>query len=193
MKNILIIGVARTGKTTLSKMVKQKYNEYNLIHSDSIIWGIIRGEGKEEYYTKNIDKRKEYVHSETMQNILIETFKSLIKADNEKYGIIFETGQLEPKYLSELLKNESVYCICLGHGDLDEHQIKELCRKHDTETDWTSKMNDEQLEINCKKWTGKNKILKDQCKKYNIEYFDTSNNRREVLENILNKIVKENG
>ena len=28
MKNILIIGVARTGKTTLSKMVKQKYNEY---------------------------------------------------------------------------------------------------------------------------------------------------------------------
>ena len=52
MKNILIIGVARTGKTTLSKMVKQKYNEYNLIHSDSIIWGIIRGEGKEEYYTK---------------------------------------------------------------------------------------------------------------------------------------------
>ena len=36
-------------------------------------------------------------------------------------------------------------------------------------------------------------ILAHQCEKYNIEYFDTSNNRREVLENILNRIVKENG
>ena len=30
MKNILIMGIGRAGKTTLSKMIKDKYNSYNL-------------------------------------------------------------------------------------------------------------------------------------------------------------------
>ena len=36
MKNILIFGIGRTGKTTLSNLIKSKYKSYNLIHSDSI-------------------------------------------------------------------------------------------------------------------------------------------------------------
>ena len=36
MKNIVIIGVGRAGKTKLSNMIKDKWNEYNIIHSDSI-------------------------------------------------------------------------------------------------------------------------------------------------------------
>ena len=58
MKNIVIIGVGRAGKTTLSNMIKDKWNQYNLIHSDSIKWGIIRGKGEEPYYRKNIKAQK---------------------------------------------------------------------------------------------------------------------------------------
>jgi adenylate kinase family enzyme len=32
MKNILIMGIGRAGKTTLSKMIKDKWNCYNLIY-----------------------------------------------------------------------------------------------------------------------------------------------------------------
>ena len=42
MKNILIMGIGRAGKTTLSLKIKDKYNNYNLIHSDSLKWAIIR-------------------------------------------------------------------------------------------------------------------------------------------------------
>ena len=192
MKNILIIGVARTGKTTLSRMIKKTFNQYNLIHADSIIWGIIRGKEKEDYYTRNIEERKKYVHSKTMQKELIEIYKASIKADNNEFGTIMETGQIEPQYINELLENKDIYCVCLGHGNLNKNQIKELCRKHDTKNDWTSKMSDEQLEINCKKWEEKNQILKEQCKEYKIDYFDTSKNREQVLEKVLNKIIKEN-
>ena len=31
MKNILIMGIGRAGKTTLSNIIKEKYNEYNII------------------------------------------------------------------------------------------------------------------------------------------------------------------
>ena len=58
MKNILIMGIGRAGKTTLSKMLKAKYNNYSLVHSDSLKWAMIRAEDKEKYYRTNVDKQK---------------------------------------------------------------------------------------------------------------------------------------
>lgn len=191
MKNILIIGVARAGKTTLSNMIKERYNQYNLIHSDSIVWGIIRGSGKEKYYIDNIKERKELVHGEQFQKTLVEILKASIKKDKGQYGNIFETGQLEPKYISDLIKDTNLYCICLGHGDLDKDGIIKLCREHDTEDEWSYKLTDEQLGINADKWVEKNELLKKECYKYGIEYIDTSKNRDKILKQILEKISNE--
>lgn len=47
MKNILIMGIGRAGKTTLSKMIKDRYLNFNLIHSDSLKWALIRAQDKE--------------------------------------------------------------------------------------------------------------------------------------------------
>lgn len=83
MKNVLIIGVARAGKTTLGNMIKDEFNQYNIIHADSIIWGIIRGTGREEYYTQNVKARKELVHSDKFQRIILEIYKSSIHQDTK--------------------------------------------------------------------------------------------------------------
>lgn len=48
MKNILIMGIGRAGKTTLSDMIKDKWNSYNLLHSDSLKWAIIRAKDTTE-------------------------------------------------------------------------------------------------------------------------------------------------
>lgn len=188
MKNVLIIGVARVGKTTLGNMIKDEFNQYNIIHADSIIWGIIRGTGKEEYYTKNVKARKELVHSDKFQKIILEIYKSSIKQDTKNYGTILESGQLEPKYAKELLDMGNLICVCLGHGDLDKQGIMQLCREHDTESDWTYGITDENLSTNADKWNEKNQLLKEECPKYGIEYIDTSKNRNQVLRRILERI-----
>lgn len=36
MKNILIMGIGRAGKTTLSNMIKNEINSYSLIHGDCL-------------------------------------------------------------------------------------------------------------------------------------------------------------
>lgn len=36
-----------------------------------------------------------------------------------------------------------------------------------------------------------NELLKVECPKYGIEYIDTSKNRKEILNNILQKLEKE--
>ena len=188
MKNVLIIGVARAGKTTLGNMIKDEFNQYNIIHADSIIWGIIRGTGKEEYYTKNVKARKELVHSDKFQRIILEIYKSSINQDTKNYGTILESGQLEPKYAKELLDMGNLICVCLGHGELDKQGIMELCREHDTEKDWTYKISEETLSTNADKWDEKNKLLKAECPKYGIEYIDTSKNREQILQGILLRI-----
>ena len=40
-------------------MIKDKYINYDLIHSDALKWAMIRAENKEEFYRENVDKQKE--------------------------------------------------------------------------------------------------------------------------------------
>ena len=103
MKNILIMGIGRAGKTTLSEMLKDKYNNYNLIHSDSLKWAMIRANNKEEYYRTNVEKQKEFEHGEFFQRTLLEFFESSIRKDIKNYGYILESGQLHPKIVSEMI------------------------------------------------------------------------------------------
>lgn len=118
MKNIIIIGIGRAGKTTLSNMIKDKWNSYNIIRGDSLKWAIIRAKGEEDYYLKNIDAQKEYEHGELFQKTLLELYKSLVRNDKKGYGYILETGQLHPKILSEMIDFDKTIVICLGLGDL---------------------------------------------------------------------------
>lgn len=74
MKNILIMGIGRSGKTTLSNMIKNNVNSYNLIHSDSLKWAMIRSIGKEEYYRQNVEKQKDFEHSEYFQKNITGIF-----------------------------------------------------------------------------------------------------------------------
>ena len=122
MKNIIIMGIGRAGKTTLSNMIKDKYNSYSLLHSDSLKWALIRAKGKEEYYRGNINKQKEFEHSEYFQKILLELFNSLIRNDKKQYGYILESGQLHPRLVNEMVdfKNTIVICLGLGNSSIDD-------------------------------------------------------------------------
>ena len=190
MKNILIMGIGRAGKTTLSNMIKEKYKQYNLIHSDSIKWAIIRAKEMEKYYRENIEEQKEFEHSEYFQKILLEFFNSCIRNDTKNNGYILESGQLDPKLVKELINTEETEIICLGHGDLIKKDIIDLCREHDKESDWTYDISNEKLESHAEKWSEMNERLKIECPKYGIKYIDTSKNREEILKNILDSIVQ---
>lgn len=188
MKNILIMGIGRAGKTTLSNMIKEKYNNYSLIHSDSIKWALIRAAGKESYYNKNVKEQKEFEHGEYFQKVLLEFFNSCIKNDINNDGYILESGQLEPKIVKEYIDFNSTKVIALGHGDFTKDDIIKLCRDNDKPEDWSFGLSDEALNIHAEKWNKVNQILKVDCPKYGIEYIDTSKNRKEILKRILEKI-----
>ena len=182
------MGIGRAGKTTLSNMIKNKYKDYNLVHSDCIKWAIIRAKGMEKYYSTNIRKQKEFEHGEEFQKILLEFFASSIRNDTNKDGYILESGQLQPKLVREYIDFNNTQVICLGHGNLTKQDIIDLCRNHDKKEDWTYDVSDEELEAHAEKWAEMNEELKRDCPKYGIKYIDTSKNREEILNKLLNEI-----
>lgn len=188
MQNILIMGIGRAGKTTLSNMIKEKYNNYSLIHSDSIKWALIRAAGKESYYREHIKEQKEFEHGEYFQRVLLEFFDSCIKKEKNEYGYILESGQLEPKIVKEYIDFKSTKVIALGHGDFTKNDIIKLCRDNDRPEDWSFNISDEDLDAHAEKWAETNQILKVDCPRYGIEYIDTSKNRDEILKKILEEI-----
>ena len=191
MKNILIMGIGRAGKTTLSKMIKDKYNQYNLIHSDALKWALIRAEDKEEYYRENVDKQKEFEHGEFFQKALLELYNSLIRKDNKKYGYILESGQLHPKYVKEMIDFDNTVVVCLGLGESSIDDMVNQCIKYDTKESWTYGLSKEYIAKHAEDWYNCNEMLKEECPKYGIKYIDTSKNREEVLNKILEDIIRE--
>ena len=191
MKNILIIGIGRAGKTTLSEMLKNKYKNYNLLHSDSLKWAMIRAENKESYYKENVDKQNEFEHSDYFQRTLLGLFNSLIKEDKNHFGYILESGQLHPKLVKEMIDFNNTSVVCLGLGNFSITEIVEMCLKYDTQKDWTFGLSKEYLMNHASNWYYANKMLKENCPKYGIKYYDTSTNRLETLKNIMCDIEKD--
>lgn len=188
MKNILIMGIGRAGKTTLSNMIKDKWTSYNLLHSDSLKWAIIRAQDKEAYYRENVDVQKEYEHGEFFQRTLLEQYKSLIKNDKKGYGYILESGQLHPKIVSEMIDFHTTLVICLGLGNFIAEDMVEQCIKYDTEESWTYGLPKEYLLEHAQDWYQCNEMLKQECPKYHIRYIDTSRNRVKKLEEIVKEL-----
>ena len=85
---------------------------------------------------------------------------------------------------------ENTIVVCLGLGNLNVDEMVELCIEHDTPKDWTFGLSREYLKKHAIDWYNANEMLKQECPKYGIKYYDTSKNRMETLNNIMEYIEK---
>lgn len=189
MKNILIIGCARAGKTTLSRMIKEKYPTMNLLVMDSIKNAILRNIHKED--KDNVELATKYEFSDFHMNMIAECFNSHIRSDKNHFGYILEGAQLLPEIIEKKLLKENIIIVCLGLGNVTDVDIFNNVRKYDDEDDWTYDVEDSKLKAWCKHWMDLNNKLKEQCSLYGIRYFDTTGNRKEKLNEVI-KYIENN-
>ena len=86
---------------------------------------------------------------------------------------------------------DSTIVVCLGLGNLNVDEMVELCIEHDIEKDWTFGLSKEYLKKHAIDWYSANEMLKKECPEYRIKYYDTSENREQVLNDIMCEIEKE--
>lgn len=189
-KNIIVIGAARSGKTTLAKRIA-KEKGYSLISIDDIISGF------EAYPELQIHHDGDAVDTaKRLAPFLIKYFTELSEGSTFYDGIKsviegthFDFEQLMPFLQSDKYK-EKYQVIGLTFNDITEQQLYDYIKKYDTEDDWTYWCDDEELKGNVRYFIDRNKYFNEMFKKYEIPAFDTSFDRDKVLSEIIDNLDK---
>lgn len=184
MKNIIILGPSRVGKSSLSSLLCKKFN-FSYISGDSIRNAFMNIYPELGYNTKNTINKDEFCK---FINWIVNENNIHLKRD--VYYVIDST---DISIKNALAYFENSLIILLGSKDITPEVMANNMKKYDVELDWTYGYSEKELlEISNEIIMKSNEIYKESLEN-NILYFDTSSNRNEIYNAIINKIEKEMG
>lgn len=180
MKNVILIGASRAGKSSFTKLLNKKTNNLTIIKTDLIRLAFRDAIYKDKTINTNLlKKNKEYI------NFILSYYNYSNKYDTENIKVI-DTVDFDPKDYN--LFDNSIM-ICLGYPNITPEEVVQNWRKYDTDLDWTKKKSDEELKEIAASEINKSKLLEEECKKYKIKFIDTSYNRNNTLNNLLKELI----
>ena len=182
MKNIIIAGCSRTGKTTLSEFIaKDGFIHYRM---DSIKRAIF------QVFCPN-----ESTNWKDISPKIAKFLKILIKEQEENKNshhdaYCFDTCHLYPIDIYKANIPNTII-IFLGYCNIDRlTKLKEI-RMYDEKHIWTSSLTDEEILKNIDLDIKYSMEAKKQCQELNIPFFDTSYDYHKVLNEAYNYIKNE--
>jgi len=183
-KNILIIGAARTGKTTLSRRINKEFG-YSIINLDDIISSL-----KEAFPELGIKHDYDDIKISTrFAPFLINYLKELSEGpnfyNNAKY--VIEGVQIDFEKLMPVIDKNKYLIIGLTYNNIDSKTLYNNIKKNDTEDDWTYHVNDEYLKNMVDIFIERNKYYNSKFLEYNIKTYDVSEDRNITI----NKIIED--
>lgn len=183
MKNIIIFGICRTGKSTFSKMIQKEFKNYQIIEVDTIISAL----------QKTIpDLPIGFIHDNLKENKLPEFLNLLIQKNinknGEDLGFIINGDSILPEDLLKYFDLKNVIVYYFVTEKLSPEQILQNCRKFDSEKEWTTRRTDTELLDHFRFYKNIEKEIIMECQKYNIKYVDTSENREMKLNQLLDNV-----
>ena len=183
MKNIIIFGICRTGKSTFSKMIQKEFKNYQIIEVDTIISAL----------QKTVpDLPIGFIHDNLKENKLPEFLNLLIQKNinknGEDLGFIINGDSILPEDLLKYFDLKNVIVYYFVTEKLSPEQILQNCRKFDSEKEWTTRRTDTELLDHFRFYKNIEKEIIMECQKYNIKYVDTSENREMKLNQLLDNV-----
>ena len=179
MKNIIILGPSRVGKSTLASNICKKYG-FSYIGGDSIRNAFIKIYPELGYNVHNTIFKKsfcEFINSITNENNIH------LKRD---VFYVIESANISIKNAIEVFNDSLI--ICLGCKEIIMEQLKNNILKNDTKLDWTYGYSEEELLSISKETINSSIKLYNECNSNNIAYFDTSIDRYNTYEDIYKYI-----
>jgi hypothetical protein len=187
-QHLIIAGVFRSGKSTLSNMISKKYG-YQHIIMDSINYGFEKIFPELGIDTKaKIDDIKRLCN---ISNKIAPFINAMLESDryNEfKPGMVIDVYELLPEDYIKHINNKSCGIYYFLSEEISADERFKIFRKYDSEIHYTSTMNDKNLLDFCERLVKENKYIKDQCLKYSIPYYETSKERDKVFKDFINSI-----
>jgi hypothetical protein len=186
--NIIIAGVPRAGKSTVSHMLSRKFG-YQHISMDSIIAGFER-----VFPELGINTYVDMPSEDILRNIsgkiapFIRAMLDSAEYDEFEPGMVLDIYQLLPDdYMNHLCgANCEIYYFITS--DVTPEERFAIQKAHDTEKDYTFYLPDDEIREGCEYIVSQSKLMREQCLNYGLPFYETARNREAVLEGFIRSI-----
>lgn len=177
MKNIFIGGVARSGKGTLAKLIKENCPQYNHISLDYFTASL-----KENFPETGIKTSVIIGNSSQKLALLLSKTMEIMNDKQEKF--IIDSAHIMPHDILKYINRDKWDIVFLGYPNTTaEEKIKVILEK-DAETDWTRKKTYDELYHRINALVDISKKIELQCKEQGIKFVDTSEDFDLKIKNI---------
>ncbi len=167
MKNIFIGGVARSGKSTFAKMIKENGN-YNYIPLDYFT-SSLKHNFPETNITSNV-----VIDPKSSENLALLLSRVISIMNNTKEKYLIDSAHIMPKDIMKYIDLEKWDVYYVGYPNVSSKDKFDIIRKYDSKYDWTSKRSDEELLEIVDSLINLSKEIESQCQELNITFIDTS-------------------
>ena len=184
-KHIIIAGVPRSGKSTISQILSKNFG-YQHISMDSIIAGIEKvfpETGINSDADTDLQENIQYISSKMA--LFIRAMMDSGEYNECDYGMVIDIFQLLPQHYIKYIDSSLCDIYYLGTSDVTPEERYELLKRYDTPNDYTYYKTEEENKEDCADIVTISKQLKEQCRIYNLPYYDTSYNREQIFKVIL--------
>lgn len=184
-KHIIIAGVPRAGKSTISQMIAKQWG-YQHISMDSIIAGIEKTFPETGIDTHlDVDEQKNLELISSKISIFINNMMKSGEYDECDYGMVIDVYQLLPQHFIQNIDQEMCDIYYFITSNVTGEERFQLLKKYDTPNDYTYYYTDTQNREDCFDIVEVSKRIKEQCEQYNLPYYETAHNREAVFRDFL--------
>lgn len=205
MKNIIISGPGRNGKTTLARKINEELGFF-VINLDKLMTAFARA-------YPQLDVRIAWNYQKATANVapFLGHYLGMLSSgegyvdelnlrthDVKGNRFVLEGGHFDFDRITDILKTYGIEAlkdrfilIGLVQNDKTAEQYFADLRKHDTQDEWTYGMDDKELKEFSEMSVAFNREMTDYLRRFGFAIYDTSFERERVLDGIIGDIRSE--
>jgi len=183
--NIIIAGVPRAGKSTVSHMLSKEFG-YQHVSMDSIIAGFEKcfpETGVSTYCGLSSMDTLKLISSKMTP--FVRAMLDSAEYDEFEPGMVLDMYQLLPEDYEKYLRDANCEIVYLLTSDITPQERFEIQKKYDTPKDYTFYKSDEELIEGAHYIVEQSILMKKQCEKYGLTYYETAHEREKAFKKIL--------
>ncbi len=187
-KYIIIAGVPRAGKSTISKKIA-KEKGYQHISMDSILAGIEKIFPETNIHTGapgNVMDKFRFISSKVAP--FISAMMDSGEYEECDYGVVIDVYQLTPHDFVTHITEERAEVYFVITPDITPEERFRILKEFDTPKDYTYFHSDEENRDDCASIVEISNWLKSQCVKYKLPYIDTTYNRENKIQEFIDAL-----
>lgn len=190
--NIIIAGVPRAGKSTMSNMLSRKFG-YQHVSMDSIIAGFetVFPELNIKWWPSSEDKSENMNRFRNASEKVALFIKAMLESeeyDEFEPGMVVDVYQLLPEHYIKYLNGMNCDIVYLLTSDVTPEERSAIHRAYDTEKHYSFDFTDEEMHNHCTFVIERSRFLRDQCVKYGLPYYETAKNRVMIFEKFIQSL-----